>query len=87
MEVGQTAPVPTYSLMSENDSALQKRKEKKRKEKQSEAIGTCCSSSAELTCVKYKPAVISQPPSPSRKTGIFIFTLGEKMKETDQAFF
>lgn len=87
MEVGQKAPAPTESLTSENDLARQKRKEKNQKQNKTEAIRTCCSSSAELNCVKYKPGVISRLPSFSGKTKIFIFTLGEKMKERDKAAF
>lgn len=61
--------------------------EQEKKRNKTEPIRTCCSSSAELNCVKYKPSIISRPPSSSRKTEIFIFTLGEKMKETDESVF
>lgn len=70
-------------------SAEKRRKEKKRKKEpnQTEAIRTCCRSSVEVTQVKYKPAFIGRPLSSSRKTEVFIFTLGEKMKETHQDVF
>lgn len=61
-----------------NDSALWKIKPK--------AIRTCCSSSVKLNCVKYNPAVIRWPLSPSKKLK-YLYLCGKKMRRMDQANF